>query len=153
MPTCLLCCLLYYPNQQQVAHIIDDPLEIAIIAVPLVLQTFIMFALSIALAHLLRLPFSIAGTYTYSHTHTTYMIVHVHTHMHTHTHIHTAPAAFISSSNFFELGVGVAISAYGIDSPQTLVSVVGVLVEVPAMLALVKLSLCFKPSLTRRCIG
>ncbi len=81
--------------------ITSNPAAILMIIPPLALQTYAVFALAFWGAHRLRLPFDVA-----------------------------APAAFIASSNFFELGVGVAISAYGLDSGATLVNVVGVLVEV-----------------------
>ena len=86
----------------------DNPTDILLIALPLSLQTYLMFCLAFGGAYYLGIGFDTA-----------------------------APAAFIASSNFFELGVGVAISAYGLDSGATLVNVVGVLVEVPIMLSLV----------------
>lgn len=84
------------------------PVRILMIIPPLAIQTYGVFALALYGARRLRLPFDVA-----------------------------APASYIASSNFFELGVGVAMSAYGINSGATLVNVVGVLVEVPIMLSLV----------------
>ena len=80
----------------------------ALIAVPLVIQSFGIFAIAYAGAKLLRLPHNVA-----------------------------APAAMIGTSNFFELAVAVAISLFGLSSGAALATVVGVLVEVPVMLSLV----------------
>lgn len=88
--------------------ILDNPLHIALIAVPLVVQTFFIFFLSWGVCRRLRLPHAI-----------------------------TAPATMIGSSNFFELSVAVAVSLFGTSSPVALATIVGVLVEVPVMLALV----------------
>jgi arsenite transporter len=88
--------------------ILDRPLLIALIAVPLLIQTYGIFALTYAAAWLWRVPFTIA-----------------------------APCALIGTSNFFELAVAVAISLFGLDSGAALATVVGVLVEVPVMLSLV----------------
>ncbi len=84
------------------------PVIIMLIAVPLILQSYGIFALGYAWARLWRLPFNVA-----------------------------APAALIGTSNFFELAVAVAISLFGLDSGAALATVVGVLVEVPVMLSLV----------------
>jgi ACR3 family arsenite transporter len=92
----------------QAGTLIDKPLVIAMIAVPLVLQSYGIFAISYVAAWKLRLPFSIA-----------------------------APACMIGTSNFFELAVAVAISLFGLNSGAALATVVGVLVEVPVMLSLV----------------
>jgi ACR3 family arsenite transporter len=92
----------------QAGTLIDKPLVIAMIAVPLVLQSYGIFAISYLAAWKLRLPFSIA-----------------------------APACMIGTSNFFELAVAVAISLFGLNSGAALATVVGVLVEVPVMLSLV----------------
>jgi len=92
----------------QAQKIIDQPLIIALIAVPLLLQTYGIFALAWASAKALRLPHDIA-----------------------------APACLIGTSNFFELAVAVAISLFGLNSGAALATVVGVLVEVPVMLSLV----------------
>lgn len=92
----------------QAATIIAQPLVIAMIALPLVLQSYGIFAIGWIGARLLRLPHEIAG-----------------------------PACLIGTSNFFELAVAVAISLFGLDSGAALATVVGVLVEVPVMLSLV----------------
>lgn len=91
--------------------IIDNPLNIALIAVPLILQTFLIFFLSYFWAKAWKLPHDIA-----------------------------APAGMIGASNFFELAVAVAISLFGLGSGAALATVVGVLVEVPVMLQLVKIA-------------
>ena len=88
--------------------IIDRPLIIALIAVPLILQTVGIFAIAYGAAWLWKVPFNIA-----------------------------APCALIGTSNFFELAVAVAISLFGLGSGAALATVVGVLVEVPVMLTLV----------------
>lgn len=88
--------------------IIDQPLLIALIAVPLLIQSYAMFALAYGAAWLWRVPHPVA-----------------------------APCALIGTSNFFELAVAVAIGLFGLDSGAALVTVVGVLVEVPVMLSLV----------------
>jgi ACR3 family arsenite transporter len=95
----------------QAGTILAQPLAIALIAVPLAIQTFGIFAIAYAGAYLLRLPHRIA-----------------------------APACLIGTSNFFELAVAVAISLFGMQSGAALATVVGVLIEVPAMLALVWLA-------------
>ena len=92
----------------QAGSLIDKPLVILMIAVPLVLQSYGIFAISYVAAWRLRLPFTIA-----------------------------APACMIGTSNFFELAVAVAISLFGLNSGAALATVVGVLVEVPVMLSLV----------------
>jgi ACR3 family arsenite transporter len=92
----------------QARTLIEQPLVILMIAVPLVLQSYGIFALSYAAAWKLRLPFDVA-----------------------------APACMIGTSNFFELAVAVAISLFGLNSGAALATVVGVLVEVPVMLSLV----------------
>lgn len=88
--------------------ILDRPVLIALIAVPLLIQSYGIFAMAYAAAWAWRLPFSIA-----------------------------APCALIGTSNFFELAVAVAISLFGLNSGAALATVVGVLVEVPVMLSLV----------------
>ena len=88
--------------------ILENPLLIALIAVPLLIQTYGIFALAYGAAWLWRVPFTIA-----------------------------APCALIGTSNFFELAVAVAISLFGLNSGAALATVVGVLVEVPVMLSLV----------------
>jgi ACR3 family arsenite transporter len=91
------------------AHtLVAKPLVIALIAVPLVLQSVGIFAIAWVAARWMKLPHNIAG-----------------------------PACLIGTSNFFELAVAVAISLFGLNSGAALATVVGVLVEVPVMLALV----------------
>jgi ACR3 family arsenite transporter len=92
----------------QSVTIIESPGIIALIAAPLVIQSYLVFALAYWLAHRLRLAHNIA-----------------------------APACMIGTSNFFELAVAVAISLFGLHSGAALATVVGVLVEVPVMLSLV----------------
>ncbi|MBE5976932.1 MAG: ACR3 family arsenite efflux transporter [Paenibacillaceae bacterium] len=91
--------------------IINNPLHILLIAVPLTIQTFFIFFLAYLAAKVLKLPHNIA-----------------------------APAGMIGASNFFELAVAVAIALFGMDSPAALATVVGVLTEVPIMLILVKIA-------------
>lgn len=91
--------------------IIENPFDILLIAIPLILQTFLIFLLSYGWSKLWKLPHEIAS-----------------------------PAGMIGASNFFELAVAVAISLFGLNSGATLVTVVGVLVEVPIMLILVYIS-------------
>ena len=88
--------------------ILAQPLLIALIALPIVLQSYGIFALAYAWAWAWRLPYRIA-----------------------------APCALIGTSNFFELAVAVAIGLFGLNSGAALATVVGVLVEVPVMLSLV----------------
>lgn len=92
----------------QAQTILDKPLIIALIAVPLLIQSYGIFAIAYGWGFLWRVPFSTA-----------------------------APAALIGTSNFFELAVAVAISLFGLNSGAALATVVGVLVEVPVMLSLV----------------
>ena len=99
----------------QAELIVESPLHILLIAVPLVLQTFIIFGISFCGAKLLKLPFDIA-----------------------------APAGFIGASNFFELAVAVAISLFPMSPGVSLATVVGVLTEVPVMLILVKIATASK---------
>jgi ACR3 family arsenite transporter len=101
----------------QANTLVTQPLVIAMIAVPLVLQSYGIFILGWWGARLLRLPHDIAG-----------------------------PACLIGSSNFFELAVAVAISLFGLQSGAALATVVGVLVEVPVMLSLVWLINRMRPS-------
>ena len=91
--------------------ILENPLHIVLIAVPLVLQTFLIFAIAYTACYLLKLPHRIA-----------------------------APAGMIGASNFFELAVAVAIALFGTTSPAALATTVGVLTEVPVMLLLVRLA-------------
>ena len=92
-------------------RILNNPIHILLIAVPLIIQTFFIFFLAYFWAKLWGLPHNIAS-----------------------------PAGMIGASNFFELAVAVAISLFGLQSGATLATVVGVLVEVPVMLILVKIS-------------
>jgi ACR3 family arsenite transporter len=88
--------------------ILDQPLLIGLIAVPLLIQSYGIFVIAYAAAWAWRVPYDVA-----------------------------APCALIGTSNFFELAVAVAISLFGLESGAALVTVVGVLVEVPVMLSLV----------------
>lgn len=91
--------------------ILANPLHIVLIAVPLILQTFLIFFIAYGWAKAWKLPHNVA-----------------------------APAGMIGASNFFELSVAVAISLFGVQSGAALATVVGVLVEVPVMLTLVKIA-------------
>ena len=91
--------------------ILENPLHIVLIAVPLILQTFLIFAIAYIACHILKLPHRIA-----------------------------APAGMIGASNFFELAVAVAVALFGTTSPAALATTVGVLTEVPVMLFLVKIA-------------
>ncbi len=92
----------------QANTIIEQPINIALIAIPLIIQTYGIFIIAYAIAVKLKLKHNIAG-----------------------------PASLIGASNFFELAVAVAISLFGLHSGAALATVVGVLVEVPVMLSLV----------------
>jgi ACR3 family arsenite transporter len=92
----------------QAETIVEQPGRVLLIAVPLIIQSYGIFAIAYALAKLLKLPHDVA-----------------------------APAAMIGTSNFFELAVAVAISLFGLASGAALATVVGVLIEVPVMLSLV----------------
>lgn len=92
----------------QAETILANPLAIVLIAIPLLLQTYGIFAIAYGAAKAMKLPHNIA-----------------------------APACMIGTSNFFELAVAVAISLFGLQSGAALATVVGVLVEVPVMLTLV----------------
>ena len=91
--------------------IVENPLHILLIAVPLTLQTFLIFFIAYLASKVLKLPYDVA-----------------------------APAGMIGASNFFELAVAVAISLFGAQSPVALATIVGVLVEVPVMLTLVRIA-------------
>lgn len=95
----------------QAQTILNSPQSIALIAIPLLIQSYGLFFITYIMAKKLELPHNIA-----------------------------APAAMISTSNFFELAVAVAISLFGLHSGAALATVVGVLVEVPVMLSLVFLA-------------
>lgn len=91
--------------------ILSNPFHIVLIAIPLILQTLLIFAVAYGASYFLKLPHCIAS-----------------------------PAAMIGASNFFELSVAVSIALFGMASPATLATTVGVLVEVPVMLFLVKIA-------------
>ena len=91
--------------------ILQNPLHIILIAVPLILQTLLIFAIAYIACKFLGLPYNIA-----------------------------APAGMIGASNFFELAVAVAVALFGTSSPAALATTVGVLTEVPVMLFLVTIA-------------
>lgn len=92
----------------QARTLVEQPLVIGLIAVPLLVQSYGIFLIAYLAAKVMRLPHEVAG-----------------------------PACLIGTSNFFELAVAVAISLFGLNSGAALATVVGVLVEVPVMLSLV----------------
>lgn len=91
--------------------ILANPLHIVLIAIPLIIQTFLIFFIAYMWSKVLKLGHNVA-----------------------------APASMIGASNFFELAVAVAIAVFGAQSPVALATIVGVLVEVPVMLILVKIA-------------
>lgn len=91
--------------------ILNNPLHIVLIAIPLTIQTFLIFFVAYGWAKAWRVPHSVA-----------------------------APGAMIGASNFFELAVAAAIALFGLQSGAALATVVGVLVEVPVMLMLVRIA-------------
>ena len=91
--------------------ILENPLHIFLIAIPLTIQTFLIFFIAYIASKMLKLPHNVA-----------------------------APAGMIGASNFFELSVAVAIALFGTTSPVALATIVGVLVEVPVMLVLVRIA-------------
>ena len=91
--------------------ILNNPLHIVLIAIPLIIQTVFIFFIAYGWAKVSKLPHNVA-----------------------------APAGMIGASNFFELAVAVAISLFGLQSGAALATVVGVLVEVPVMLMLVRIA-------------
>jgi arsenite transporter len=103
----LLTLVLLFSFQGEV--ILGNPLHIALIAVPLIIQTLFIFGVAYGWARAWKVPHSVA-----------------------------APAALIGASNFFELAVAAAIVLFGLESGAALATVVGVLVEVPVMLLLVR---------------
>lgn len=105
----LLTLVLIFASQTEV--ILSNPLHIVLIAVPLTIQTFLIFFIAYIACKLLKLPYDIA-----------------------------APAGMIGASNFFELAVAVAIALFGTTGPAALATTVGVLTEVPVMLTLVKIA-------------
>ncbi len=92
-------------------QILANPLHIVLIAIPLTLQTYLIFFLAWFLGRKLELPHAVCS-----------------------------PSAMIGASNFFELAVAVAIALFGLNSGAALATVVGVLIEVPVMLSLVALA-------------
>ena len=105
----LLTLILIFSFQGNV--ILENPLHIVLIAVPLIIQTFLIFFIAYLASKALKLPHNI-----------------------------DAPAGMIGASNFFELAVAVAIALFGAQSPVALATIVGVLTEVPVMLILVKIA-------------
>ena len=105
----LLTLILIFAFQGEV--IVNNPLHIVLIAIPLTIQTFLIFFIAYLAAKILKLPHDVA-----------------------------APAGMIGASNFFELAVAVAIALFGTTSPAALATTVGVLTEVPVMLMLVKIA-------------
>lgn len=105
----LLTLILIFMGQSEV--ILENPLHIVLIAVPLIIQTFLIFFIAYFACKLLKLPHNIA-----------------------------APAGMIGASNFFELSVAVAVALFGTTGPAALATTVGVLTEVPVMLMLVKIA-------------
>ncbi|ROR29134.1 ACR3 family arsenite transporter [Mobilisporobacter senegalensis] len=105
----LLMLVLLFSFQGEV--ILGNPVHILLIAVPLTIQTILIFFVAYFTSRILNLPHDIA-----------------------------APAGMIGASNFFELAVAVAIALFGMESPAALATTVGVLTEVPIMLLLVKIA-------------
>lgn len=105
----LLTLIIIFSFQGQI--IIENPINILLIAIPLIIQTFLIFFIAYMWAKAWKLPHNVA-----------------------------APAGMIGASNFFELAVAVAISVFGLTSGAAVATVVGVLVEVPVMLILVKIA-------------
>ncbi len=105
----LLTLIILFSFQGEV--ILNNPFHIALIAIPLIIQTFVIFTFAYGWAKLWKIEHSVA-----------------------------APAAMIGASNFFELAVATAISIFGLSSGAALATVVGVLVEVPVMLGLVAIA-------------
>jgi len=115
----LLTLVLLFSFQGEV--ILQNPLHIVLIAVPLVIQTFLVFAIAYGWAYGWQVPHDVA-----------------------------APAGMIGASNFFELAVASAIAMFGVASGAALATVVGVLVEVPVMLALVRIANATRPQFEAR---
>ena len=105
----ILTLILLFAFQGEV--ILNNPLHILLIAIPLIIQTFLVFFIAYRWAKAWRVRHSVA-----------------------------APGALIGASNFFELAVAAAIALFGLQSGAALATVVGVLVEVPLMLALVRIA-------------
>jgi ACR3 family arsenite transporter len=108
----------------QAETLIAKPAVVALIAVPLLIQSYGIFAFAYAWSYIWKLPHSIA-----------------------------APAAMIGTSNFFELAVAVAIGMFGLESGASLATVVGVLIEVPVMLSLVRFANISRPAFDRRTVS
>lgn len=105
----LLTLVLIFMFQSEV--ILKNPIHIILIAIPLIIQTFLIFGIAYVACYLLKLLHNIA-----------------------------APAGMIGASNFFELAVAVAIAVFGTTSAAALATTVGVLTEVPVMLMLVRIA-------------
>ncbi len=105
----LLTLVIIFSFQGQI--ILSNPVAIVLIAVPLIIQTYLVFFLGFGFSRLWNVPYQVA-----------------------------APSGMIGASNFFELAVAVAVSLFGLSSGATLATVVGVLVEVPVMLSLVRIA-------------
>ena len=105
----LLTLVIIFSSQAEV--ILSNPIHIVLIAVPLIIQTFLIFLIAYGACKVFKLPHDIA-----------------------------APAGMIGASNFFELAVAVAIALFGTTSPAALATTVGVLTEVPVMLILVRIA-------------
>ncbi len=108
----------------QAEQILGNPFHIALIAVPLTIQTVFVFALGYGWAFAWRVPHQVA-----------------------------APAGLIGASNFFEMAVAVAIVLFGVTSGAVLAAVVGVLIEVPLMLALVRFANRTRPAFVVRALA
>ena len=105
----LLTLVLIFMFQSEI--ILNNPIHIILIAIPLIIQTFLIFGIAYGACYLLKMPHDIA-----------------------------APAGMIGASNFFELAVAVAIALFGTTSAAALATTVGVLTEVPVMLTLVRIA-------------
>lgn len=101
--------------------ILANPLSILLIAIPLIIQTYFIFFLGFGASKLFNVPYEIA-----------------------------APSGMIGASNFFELSVAVAVSLFGLSSGAALATVVGVLVEVPVMLSLVRIARSMRTSFVNK---
>ncbi|WP_458459425.1 arsenic resistance protein [Pseudobutyrivibrio sp.] len=116
IPIAILIWVMIYPMMmkvdfQSIKQVGKNPIHIVLIAVPLIIQTFLIFFIAYGACKLFKLPHDIA-----------------------------APAGMIGASNFFELAVAVAIALFGTTSPAALATTVGVLTEVPVMLMLVRIA-------------
>jgi len=104
----LSCCCFGFQGEQ----IVSQPLIIALLAIPIVIQVYLNAGIAYALNRILGVPHNVA-----------------------------CPSALIGASNFFELAVAAAIALFGFQSGAALATVVGVLVEVPVMLSVVRIVL------------